>query len=479
MSTPPGSTHAIVIGASMAGLATARVLSDHVDQVTILERDHLPEEPANRRGVPQGRHAHVLLVAGQDLLEDWFPGLRDELVAAGAVRYETQDVVWHQAGAPRVRADIGAGATSMSRPLLEATVRTRLLRQCPNVTVVEGVTVERPLVEDGRVVGVIAGGEIQAADLVVDCSGRTTRNLDKLAEAGYPEPEISAIAIDMAYRTRFISRTAGDLEGGLAVLIEDPTSGHRMGTIVPAENDQWIITLGSFHGDTAPTDAVGFEEFTRSLPSPEIADVLSRSQTISPVLTYRMPTSQRRHMERLDRTPPGFVVLGDALCSFNPIYAQGMSSAALQAKALGASISKHGLTSPKLSGAFYRRAAAVVHTPWKIAAGGDFADPRTTGPKPAGTNLTNRYLDQVFLACHTSAKVSRQTMRVQNLLARPETLLTPWMAFRVLIAARRSPVGRTGSPTTDVTTDPATNEPATTEPATTGAHRQEATGVTR
>ena len=246
-------------------------------------------------------------------------------------------------------------------------------------------------------------------------------------------------------------RRAGDFDGGLAVLIEDPTDGHRMGTMVPAEDDRWIITLGSFHRDPAPRDEDGFEAFTRSLPSSEIADVLAGAEGLSSVMTYRMPASQRRHLERLNRTPPGFVVLGDAVCSFNPIYAQGMSSAALQARALGESISRHGLSSPKLGAAFYRRAAKVVDVPWKIAAGGDFADPRTTGPKPAGTDLINRYLEKVFLACHTSTTVARQTMRVQNLLARPETLMTPRMVLRVLIAARRSPATKT-QPTTQPTT---------------------------
>ena len=125
----------------------------------------------------------MLLAAGQDLLEGWFPGLFDELLAAGAIRLQTEDVVWHQGGAPRVRVDIGAAATSMSRPLLEATVRTRLLAQCSNVTVSEGIVVERPVLEHGRVVGVLADGEVHAADLVVDCSGRT-----RATSTGSPRP---------------------------------------------------------------------------------------------------------------------------------------------------------------------------------------------------------------------------------------------------------------------------------------------------
>jgi 2-polyprenyl-6-methoxyphenol hydroxylase-like FAD-dependent oxidoreductase len=441
-----GGSTAVVIGASMAGLATARVLSEHVDHVTILERDHLPQDAETRRGVPQGRHAHVLLGVGQQLLDGWFQGLAGELVDRGAVPFGTDDIVWHQAGHYRVRSDLGFPAMSMSRPLLEGTVRDRLLRQCSNVTLRDGISVTRPLVEDGRVVGVLIDRAEHRADLVVDCSGRNTRSLDQLAEAGYRQPEVSAICIDMAYGTRVVRRRPDDLDGKVAVVIDDPERGHRMGVMVPVEGDRWIVTVGSFHGDLVPTEPAGFENFARGLPAPEIARVLARTEALTPVLTHRMRTSQRRHMERLERTPAGFLLLGDGICSFNPIYGQGMSSAALQARALGEVIERHGLRSPKLAHAFYQRAAKVVDVPWKIAAGGDFADPRTTGPKPAGTDLINRYLDKVFRACHTSVAVARQTMRVQNLLARPESLMTPSMVLRVLLAARRSPAARANMP---------------------------------
>ncbi|MEV6236714.1 FAD-dependent monooxygenase [Lentzea sp. NPDC051838] len=357
-------TSAIVIGAGLGGLSTARVLSDHVDQVLVLERDRLPQEAVARPSVPQGRHAHVLLASGQRLLDSWFPGLADELAAGGAVR---------------VPADPGFLSSSMSQPLLECTIRGLLSRQRPNVIISDETAVDGLLLENGRVVGVDVDGARHRADLVVACSGRHTRFLDQLAHLGFPAPRVSEVHIDVACGTCVVPRRPDDFTGALVVTVDDPVLGHRVGMMVPVEGDQWIITLASLHGDGPPDDPAAYEDFARSLPVPLIADALAQAEAVTPVMTYRMATSQRRHVEQLKRTPPGFVVLGDAICSFNPLHAQGMSSAALQARALGQAIARYGPSSPRLPRAFYMRAAKVIGLPWRIAAR---ADAGTARPGP-------------------------------------------------------------------------------------------------
>ncbi|WP_278237354.1 hypothetical protein [Isoptericola sp. AK164] len=242
----------------------------------------------------------------------------------------------------------------------------------------------------------------------------------------------------MAYRTRVVERHDGTIDGSVAVAIDDPRQGHRMGVALPVEHDRWIVTLGSFHGDPAPTDPASFEDAARTLPAPELAAVLACGDAQGTVQRYRMPTSRRRHVERAGRVAPGFVVLGDAVCSVNPVYGQGMTSAALQALALGECVGRFGPASDRLPATFYRRAARVVDVPWRIAAGGDFADPRTSGAKPVGTDLTNRFLERVFRACHSSPAVARQTQRVQNLLDPPSSLLRPDRLLRILLADRRA-----------------------------------------
>ncbi|MBX7267423.1 FAD-dependent monooxygenase [Micromonospora sp. Llam7] len=454
---------AIVIGASIAGLATARVLSDHFDQVTILERDCLPEEPVVRRGVPQGRHAHVLMAAGMRLFSDWFPELVDDLLSGGAVPIPGVDLLWHQGGAHWRMPDSGHPAMSMSRPLLEGSIRRRLLSDRPNVSITDQTAVDSLIVTDGRATGVRCNGAEHRADLVVGCTGRNTRFLDHLSKQGFPAPEVSTIHLDMAYGTQLLRRRADERGDVLALIVGDPARGHRIGTVMPVEGDRWIVTLGAFHGDVPPTDQAGFEDFARTLPSPVPADILTRSEALTPVLTHRMPTSQRRHVERMKRSPAGFVVLGDAICSFNPVYGQGMSSAALQARALGRAVGRHGPTSPALPPDFYRRAARVIGVPWRIAAGADFADPRTSGTRPFGTDLINRYIAKVIQACHTSVPVTLRVLRVQNLVARPGSLMNPAMALRVLLAARRSPAA--DRHTRRLVQPPAAREPAPVPPA--------------
>lgn len=127
------------------------------------------------------------------------------------------------------------------------------------------------------------------------------------------------------------------------------------------------------------------------------------------------------------------------MCSFNPVYGQGMSSASLQASALAELVAQHGAGAERLPKAFYRRIAPIVDNPWKIAAGADFLHPRTTGPKPSGTDLVNRYLAKVQLACHTSPSIAATMLEVQNLLAPPTSLMAPHRVARVLLAAGRSP----------------------------------------
>jgi 2-polyprenyl-6-methoxyphenol hydroxylase-like FAD-dependent oxidoreductase len=433
------STSAIVVGASIAGLSTARVLSDHVDRVEIVERDVLALTPEPRRGVPQGRHAHAVLAAGERLIDAWFPGIIEHLEAQGAVRTSGLDAWWHQGGAYKVRADWGGSAISASRPCLEMTVRQHLLRR-PNVTIADGVSVDGLIVDDGRVNGVVIDGCELRSDLVVDCSGRHTRFLDQLDTVGFPMPEMSTVKIDMAYGTRILRRRSDDFDGAFGIVIGGPAHGHRLGVLLPLEGDRWILTLCGFHGDVPPTDDEGFRAFARSLPAPLLADVLDRAEPLSPVMSHRLPSSQRRHFEKLRRAPAGFAALGDAVCSFNPVYGQGMSSAALQAEALGVAIARHGVGSQPMVRDFYRRAAKVVTNPWTIAVGADFAHPKTSGPKPAGTDVVNRYIAKVQLATHVSPVVNTQMMKVQNLLAAPQSMMKPSMVLRVLAAARRSPV---------------------------------------
>ncbi|MFI5707767.1 NAD(P)/FAD-dependent oxidoreductase [Kribbella sp. NPDC051620] len=446
----------IVVGGSIAGLLAARALSEHAASVVVLEREHLTDAVAPRGHVPQGRHLHLLLAAGLHLLGEWFPGIEDELVAQGAVPVDGYGAWVHQGGAYRAQGDWGPPVLCMTRPLLEHVIRSRVAA-LPGVTVEDGVLVERVTVVDRgaavrtgrrgvagwRVTGVVVGGEERAADLVVDCSGRSSRIAHELAKSGLLEPPVTRVGIDIGYASFLMRRSPGDFEGDFIACVDNPGS-FRGGSVLPVEGERWQVTLAGVHGDAPPGDEEGVRAFADSLPSPVVGQLIGRCEWLSEVATYRFPSSQRRHFEKT-QMPQGLVVLGDAASSFDPIYGQGMSSAALQAAALEKVVQAVGVLSPELPRRFHRKAARVIESPWRIAVGGDFGHPETVGDRPAGTAQLNGYIAQVVRAAHVSVPVARAFNRVLQLADPPTALLHPAVVLRVLSKSRHSPVA-TGTP---------------------------------
>jgi 2-polyprenyl-6-methoxyphenol hydroxylase-like FAD-dependent oxidoreductase len=439
--------HAAVIGGSMAGLLAARVLAERVDHVTIVERDELPTTPDNRKAVPQGRHAHGLLPAGENVLRSLFPGLMEDLVAGGAQVVGSDDGRWWQGGGYRTASSGELSGTFFSRPFLEYGVRTRV-RALPNVTF-ESAAAKGLCFAGDRVVGV----EVEEhdhlssvrADLVVDATGRASQAPAWLAAAGYEAPETSNVKIDVCYATRLFRRTPGRVpDRSWFVSISDPAVSKRIGVAFPIEGDRWIVTVAGCHGDHPSTDEATHLAFARSLPTDHLADIILHEEPLGPIVLHRFPSSQWRHYEKVKRHPSGFLPIGDSICSFNPIYGQGMSSAAQQAEALGAAIDGVGgdLGSTALWSRFLGRAKKVIANPWAIAVGADFSYTETTGPKPPGTDVVNKYVSRVVVAAQHDARVAAALWNVQGLLAPPPSLMKPPMLVRVLRASRRGPTGR-------------------------------------
>jgi 2-polyprenyl-6-methoxyphenol hydroxylase-like FAD-dependent oxidoreductase len=435
---------AVVVGASMGGLCAARVLADRFDQVVVLDRDDLPDEPEARRLVPQGQHPHLLLKAGQRLLDGWFPGLTAELVAGGAVEVDiAADLHWYESGGAARRPTSEMVSPAMSRPFLEHTVRQRV-DALPGVTIRGGTGVTALTADEGseRVTGVrLDDGTTVAADLVVDATGRQARSLGWLEELGYDPPPVSQVHVDVRYVSRTYRR------GGLpvrdwkaAALIGGPATKQQI-MLMPMEDDRWIMVLIGFNGVVPPTEHDGMLAMARSFESPAAAEVMAVSEPLTPPVTHRFPANQRRHVEKMRRFPLGWVPLGDAVCSFDPIYGQGMSSAAQQAEALGAALDRAGAVDRRFARRYLKAAGKVVATPWSIAVGGDFAFDGTTGDKPFGTDLLNRYTRRVTIAGQHDDAVVLRFNEVVSMVRRPESLLAPLFVLRVLWASRRGPAG--------------------------------------
>jgi 2-polyprenyl-6-methoxyphenol hydroxylase-like FAD-dependent oxidoreductase len=429
---------AVVLGASMAGLLAARVLSDGYGQVTVIDRDELPEAGTHRRGVPHGRHLHALAARGQQALEELFCGLTAELVADGVPAGDMlADTRLYCSGHRLRQAPTGLGLLCASRPVLEGRVRARV-RALPNVGLVDrcdvvglAATPDRRRVTGARVLRRADGSaeEVVGADLVIDATGRGARTPTWLEALGYPRPPVARVRVGLGYATRTY-RLAPDALGGDLAVLQAATPRHpRAGALQVLEGDRWMVTLAGILGDHPPTDPVGFLAFARSLRFPDIYQAVRDATPLDDPVGFRFPASVRRRYEELGRFPDGLLVVGDAVASFNPIYGQGMSVAALQALALRRHLG-HG-TAPRPR-RWFRELARVVDVPWEIAAGGDLVFPGVQGRRTARVRLVSAYLARLHAAAAHDADLAAAFVRVAGLVAPPGSLLRPGVAARVL-----------------------------------------------
>jgi len=440
---------AVVLGASIAGLLAARVLADAYAQVTVIDRDDLPPAAAHRRGVPHGRHVHALLARGQQVLEELFPGFTAHLVDLGIPAGDMlANARWYLSGHRLRQAHTGLVALSASRPVLEGQVRARV-RALPNVTLVDrcdvaglATTHDRRRVTGVRVVhraGSCAAEEVLGADLVIDATGRGSRTPLWLDALGYLRPRSDEVRIGLGYATR-IYRLRPDVLGGDFVVVHGATPQHpRGGVLQLLGGDQAMLTLGGILGDHPPTDPDGFLAFARALQFPEIYQAIRDAEPLDDPVAFRFPASVRHRYERLARFPDGLLVVGDAVCSFNPIYGQGMTVAAIEALTLRQHLQRSAEPQPRR---FLRDIARVIDAPWAMAVGGDLVFPGVEGHRTRQVRLVNAYLDRLHAAAECDAALSGAFIAVAGMVARPESLLRPSIALRVLRANLHKPTQR-------------------------------------
>ena len=448
---------AVVIGGSIAGLISARVLADYFDQVTILERDHIEQQPAVHRSTPQGNHLHAVLVGGLQVLSGLYPGFCEELEAMGAVPlrltrdlpiYRPDGVAYSITGAVREPRDLGIQVFSQSRGLLEHCLRQCTLR-LPRISAECDSSVAHLIETKGRVDGVSyrSNGEPRSlgSDLVVDCGGRGSRAPRWLTEMGFKAPEETIIGVDFAYSsTRFRLTNSDGTLGRFALFGGPPPKFTNGGALAQIENDEWLVSLAGRFGDYPPQDEAGFMAFAEALPTPQLYDAIKGAERIDEISHFRFPTSVLRHYERLPSFPESFLVLGDAISSFNPVYGQGMSSAALQARALGRLLEERANSADGLDGlaaAFFTQAAEVVNTPWTLAANFDFAYPQTTGTRSTIPSEIVRYFLTLDALSAEDIEIHKTLVEVFGLARPMSALWSEPLNSRVLARMNKTAAG--------------------------------------
>jgi 2-polyprenyl-6-methoxyphenol hydroxylase-like FAD-dependent oxidoreductase len=465
----------VVIGSSIAGLLAAQALADHAERITIIDRDHIPAEPRHRAGVPQDRHIHVVLAGGRQALEALLPGILEELAALGVPTVVMPtDMIQLNRSRWVQRWSEGQPLLTGTRPLVEHGIRRRVLAH-PRIEAVESLEAIGLVGDGARVRGVrvrprgaddkqtaagqtatgqTASEQTIAADLVVDASGRSSRTGQWLSEIGARPPAEERIETGVAYATRLYRAGAAPSEGDYrAIYLVPPPGSGRSGVVMPIETEgHYLVTLTGLPGEEPPTDPDGFEAFAATLEHPLVHEWLSRSEAVGPAFGYRSTANIRRRYDRL-RGPDGLLVVGDAVTSFNPVYGQGVSVAALGAQAMARALTE-GTPS---TAALQRLVVRAGEQAWRICTGVDKALPSATGNALRTTpldRLAGRYLERVQLHATSDPVVGGAFRDVIHLVAPASTLFAP-RVVRTVLFRRPAPApadpplypeGKTGQP---------------------------------
>lgn len=441
----------------MGGMLAARVLTEHYDRVTVVERDHLGDEPTPRRGVPQGCQPHVLLARCAEIVEELFPGYLDELVAAGAHRWDDGDLskfdvmfgghlINHVARIPMPQSLVQHYA---SRPMLEQLVRRRL-RRLPQVTVLDGHHVDEVLVDGPRITGATVSGpdggmHDMPADLVVDAAGRGSRAPALLDRLGYGRPPVEELTVRVAYASMPVRIPPEALRQNIITRVFEP-GRPRAFVMFRCEKDIWMVGAGTLGGVRPPTTPAELLDFGEGIAPPYALEAARAAEPLAGVSVHQYPSNRWRHYDRMQRLPAGFVVTGDALCSFNPIYGQGMTIAAIEALILGDCLRCGDADLPRR---FYRATAKPVRLAWQTAVGSDLALPEVAGRPSLAMRLTNAYTDRVLAAAAVDPVVTQDFLRVVGMVAEPSRLMHPAFMLRVARAhrmRRRVPAAAVAAP---------------------------------
>ena len=433
---------AVVLGASMAGLVAARALAEFFETVTVVERDALSDGADHRRGVPQGRQIHALITRGAQALEELFPGILDELVGAGAPSIDYRDLSklhFNMGGHLAVQSGSfrGLRAYTPSRPFLESHVRRRV-RAIPNIAFLDNHDVvdvtantSRDRIIGARIVSRHSHSESElSADLVVDATGRGARTPAMLERLGYARPAEDDVVIHLAYASQLLRMPPEALHECGAIVA--PVPGRPTGmAMIRYEHDTLMFAVFGMAGNDPPVGCSAMCAFAEQFAPAHLLAAIRAAEPLGEAAQHRFPSSRWRRYDKARLLPEGLLVVGDAVCSFNPIYGQGMTVAALEALPLRNCLSRGTTDLPRR---FFRATAKPIGQAWQLAAGGDLSLPEIQGTPPLSTRLLNGYMDRLLTAAEYDTAAYDQFLKVAWLVDAPIRLLRPSMIWRAALA---------------------------------------------
>lgn len=439
---------AVIAGGSLGGMLAARAVALHFVEVVVLERDVFTDSPAPRRTTPQSHHVHMLLKGGENAIDRILPGFRAAIEESGSMtlRAGLDFLAGSELGfAPRW--DAGMELHGQSRWMLEHCIRRRVLASTPVVELRTGSTV-RGLNYDtaaNRITGVkveTQNGTVDLdADLVIDATGRGEGGLRWLSALGVPLPEVEEVSVDFGYSSAIVELPDDPTRDWKALAMGNlPRVGARGAVLLPIEGGRFICSLGGRAGDYPPDNEADFIEFAKSLPHPTMYEALQGAKFVSGVARMIYPANRFRHYERAESLPRGLIPVGDALCSFNPTYGQGMTSAALQAEALFDTLAQRAPEDSldQLTRTYLARAAEAARMPWRQANYNDFLYPTTQGNRDMFTPEEMQYRMQIQIAAARDVELRKLSNQVGHLLVPFERLMEPDVRARVAAALAKN-----------------------------------------
>lgn len=445
--TQDAGTRAVVLGGSIAGLFAARVLADAYDEVQIVDRDVLVGTRTPRKHCPQTYQANGLLARGVHIMEELFPGIVEDMVSNGIPRGDLSGSCrWYAQGYRLKQAHGNLITLGILRPELEWYIRERV-QQLTNVTFVEqhdilGVTASA---DHSRVTGarVQAHGEkvdrVIEADLVVDATGRGSRTPVWLEQLGYAKPEEERKKIDLLYVTQhFKLRPGADpFEGDVAINQIAHPALPRGNVFFKTDSGLLELTTYGLLGDHPPTDQAGLYSWLKSLGAKDVYETLRYADPVDDPIPFRFPTTLRRHYEKLDSFPEGLLVTGDAITCFNPVYAGGMTIAALGAIIMRQHL--HSGASPVPQDYFRDLFTDAIDPQWDMTNSVDLSFPGVPGERPLKLRIAQNMLKRMQIAATRDGKVTTAYFTAAGQVAKPDTLMTPGMMLRILFKSLLGP----------------------------------------